>query len=73
MNIGKGNKKRQEIAEPEPEKPSKRKDKKEMEKESERVTRNGRGRPSKKGSPIKAVLLSVQKENKVNFGLFEPK
>ena len=44
-----------------------------MEKESERVTRNGRGRPSKKGSPIKAVLLSVQKENKVNLGLFEPK
>jgi len=36
------------------------------------VIRNGRGRPSKKGSPIKAVLLSVQKENKVGFGLFEP-
>ena len=56
----------------EPEKPSKRKVKKEIEKEDYKVIRNGRGRPSKKGSPIKAVLLSVQKENKVGFGLFEP-
>ncbi len=39
--------------------------------ESDRLAHNGSGRPSKKGSPIKAVLLSVQKENKIE--LFDPK